>query len=161
MAQNITYNSVVAAKFIAAKLKEKGRDVNITKIQKLLYVAYGLYLAVFDVRFVDEHPQAWPYGPVFPTTRNKLCKDETLAAISLQDPDLEAIIDDAQVNALFESIYSVMGDWTASQLVEWSHQPDSPWDYCTRMEGFKWGTQMDDNLIKLYFNSLLIKDRPV
>jgi uncharacterized phage-associated protein len=33
--------------------------MNMTKIQKLTYIAYGTYLTIKDERLTDEHPQAW------------------------------------------------------------------------------------------------------
>ena len=74
MEDTYKYKSTIVATYIAALANEKRVSVNMTKIQKLLYIAYGIYLAVKDSRLTNEHPQAWPYGPVFPTTRNKLQK---------------------------------------------------------------------------------------
>ena len=42
--------------------------VDKAKSQKLLYCCYGAVLAETNERLTDEHPKAWPYGPVFPRT---------------------------------------------------------------------------------------------
>lgn len=42
--------------------------VDKAKSQKLLYCCYGAVLAETNERLTDEHPEAWPYGPVFPRT---------------------------------------------------------------------------------------------
>ena len=81
------YNSVEVAKFIVATANNKHLSINMTKVQKLLYIAYGIFLAVKGYRLTNEHPQAWPYGPVFPTTRNKLLKID-LYSIATSDSDL-------------------------------------------------------------------------
>lgn len=49
--------------------------LNKTQAQKLLYCCYGAILAQFDERLTDEHPKAWPYGPVFPRTVNDINKN--------------------------------------------------------------------------------------
>lgn len=71
---NYKYSSVVLAYYIVALMNQRGLEINMTKLQKLLYIAYGTYLAIKNQRLTNEHPQAWPYGPVFPTTRNRLLK---------------------------------------------------------------------------------------
>ena len=40
------YNSVEVAKFIVATANNKHLSINMTKVQKLLYIAYGIFLAV-------------------------------------------------------------------------------------------------------------------
>ena len=39
-----------------------------TQAQKILYCCYGATLAKYDERLTDEHPKAWPNGPVFHRT---------------------------------------------------------------------------------------------
>jgi uncharacterized phage-associated protein len=148
------YKSTILAKYIAAYFNEKAVDINITKIQKLTYIAYGVYLAVKGERLVDEHPQAWPFGPVFPATRNKLVK-MNLYDISMQDKDLQEIKEDREVKSLIKLVYNTFGEWSASQLTAWSHKDGSPWEMTVSKEGFKWGGRIDDGDIKSYFNRIV------
>lgn len=151
------YNSTILAKYITAYLNEKKADVNMTKIQKLTYIAYGLYLAVRNERLIDEHPQAWPYGPVFPTTRNKLSKID-LNSISLQDEDLEEISSDADVKSLIDLVYKTFGTWSAFELSEWSHKEGSPWEKTVSTHGFKWGKRIEDEPIEAYFKKIITRN---
>lgn len=154
--ESYKYNSVILAKMIVAVANEKRLSVNMTKIQKLLYIAYGTYLAVKDKRLTNEHPQAWPYGPVFPTTRNRLL-EEDLYAIDIKDPSLEEIRKDKEIKELLELVFESFGKWTASQLSEWSHSDGSPWQKTVSCEDFKWGTQIPDQYIQSYFNSIIVE----
>lgn len=145
-------NSVVLAKYIASYANACNIGINMTKLQKLLYISYGVYLAVKGERLTNEHPQAWPYGPVFPTTRNKLLK------INLED------INDFSDSSITEGIKSCValvfrsyGTYNASYLSAWSHQANSPWDKTVNTVGFKWGDQIPDEYIMPYFKNLLIK----
>ncbi|MCL2039094.1 MAG: DUF4065 domain-containing protein [Bacteroidetes bacterium] len=147
------YNSVEVAKYIAAYWNENGAEINMTKLQKLLYIAYGTWLAVKNERLVDEHPQAWPYGPVFPTTRNKLSNID-LKKINTNDNEFQIIKNDLSVNKLLSIIFNTFGDWNASKLSEWSHKNGSPWYYTTQMPDFKWGDQIDDITIQEYFSDV-------
>lgn len=151
------YNSVTVACYIVALANEKGLSINMTKLQKLLYIAYGTYLALKNARLTNEHPQAWPYGPVFPTTRNKLLKRD-LSLISLLDSDLQKIKDDKDIKSLMDLVLNSFGNKTATTLTIWSHQSGSPWDRVSSQEGFTWGEIIPDEYIKEYFNSILIRN---
>jgi uncharacterized phage-associated protein len=148
------YKSTILAKYIAAYFNDKATDINITKIQKLTYIAYGVYLAVLDERLVDEHPQAWPFGPVFPATRNRLLK-LNLYDISLNDDDLREISANTTVKSLLDLVFRTFGNWSARQLSEWSHKEGSPWEMTVSRPGFKWGKAIDDGDIKSYFKRIV------
>lgn len=57
-------SSVMA--YILYKAKKACHPISKTQAQKLLYCCYGIVLAAFDERLTDEHPKAWPGGPLFP-----------------------------------------------------------------------------------------------
>lgn len=60
------YDSRDVAAFAARCCITEGYEHNITKIQKLVYCAYGVVLAARGIRLCDESPKAGQYGPVFP-----------------------------------------------------------------------------------------------
>lgn len=148
------YKSTDVAKYIVALANEKKISINMTKVQKLLYITYGAYLCVYGERLVDEHPQAWPYGPVFPTTRNKLLKQD-LFAITQKEVSSE-LVEDEKVKMMIDFVFSEFGTWNAGQLSEWSHKKGSPWDKACRQRGFKWGGLIPDDTIKEYFGTIII-----
>ncbi len=148
------YNSVVMAKYIIAVANSRRITVNITKVQKLLYIAYGVFMAVTEERLTNEHPKAWPYGPVFPTTRNKLV-DADLYSISMEDPELQEIKNDAEINSLMDLVLGSFGSWTAGQLTEWSHSDGSPWEKTVCQNEFKWGMPIPDDYIYEYFKTFV------
>lgn len=154
MNDKYAYNSVTVATYIVALANDKRLGINMTKIQKLLYIAYGVYLVVKKSRLTNEHPQAWPYGPVFPTTRNKLLKKD-LFAINLENEELAEIKNDREINSLLELVFSVYGKMNAVYLSEWSHQEGSPWYYTVHSENFKWGNVIPDELIEEYFKTIV------
>jgi uncharacterized phage-associated protein len=148
------YKSIILAKYIAAYLNNKNIDMNMTKIQKLTYIAYGTYLAIKDERLTDEHPQAWPFGPVFPRSRTKLQKIN-LYSISLSAGELSVISSDEILVSIMESIFNTFGHWTASKLSGWSHKEGSPWEKTVSKTGFKWGDRINDDDIKAYFKKIV------
>lgn len=150
------YNSVQVAYYIIACVNERGLDINMTKLQKLLYIAYGTYLSINGERFTGEHPQAWPYGPVFPTTRNKLIKVD-FDSIDFSNDKIASIKDDEYLKSLIDLVLSGFGNYNAATLSSWSHKPNSPWDLTTRMVGFKWGDRIPDEYIKDFFDTIVKK----
>lgn len=151
------YDSVVVAFFIVAWANAHKVSINLTKTQKLLYIAYGANLVLGNNRLCGEHPQAWPYGPVFPTTRKRLLKTN-LSAITLDSPDLAEVKNDSYLQSLMRFVFAGFGENTAGQLTAWSHSPNSPWDETTHLNGFKWGMEIPDAYIYKYFLSLIRVD---
>ena len=148
------YQSIILAKYIAAYLNDKHVDMNITKIQKLTYVMYGLYLAATGERLIDERPQAWPYGPVFPKTRKYLIKHNPYK-ILMPDEDLTEISKDENVSLLMDKVFETFGSWSALKLSDWSHKEGSPWEATISAPGFKWGDRIDDDSISAYFGRFI------
>lgn len=64
--ESLNLDSIEVANAIRFFAREQNVDLNMTKIHKLLYISYGVFLARENARLTDEHPQAWPFGPVFP-----------------------------------------------------------------------------------------------
>lgn len=139
-------DSVDVANAIRVFARKKNIDVNMTKIHKLLYISYGILLARKGVRLTVEHPQAWPFGPVFPRVHKK---------VSLDTPPKEDVKlpEDAE-NVLCE-VLDVFGKFSAGKLSAWSHKADSPWDRTVKENNGKWGCKMNDSYISSYFEKFL------
>ncbi len=50
-------------------------SLNMSQIQLMMYISYGVWLASTGNRLMSEHPQVWQFGPVFPRAYNKIRKD--------------------------------------------------------------------------------------
>lgn len=144
-------NSVVLAKYIVSYANEHHFVINMTKLQKLLYITYGVYLAVKGERLTNEHPQAWPFGPVFPTTRNKLLK---INFDEIKDFEDDSITD--EIKSCVKLVFKTYGIYNGSYLSQWSHQFGSPWDLTTKADGFTWGDRIPDEYIFVYFQNLIV-----
>lgn len=135
--------------YFCKHLTPKPIPVNSTKAQKLLYCCYGAVMAAFDQRLTDEHPKAWPFGPVFPRTFNdinkkRLTEDMALEFMRSCDPSWLKLI---------QQTLLAFGQYTATQLSNWSHTEGSPWSQADALAA------LDDRAIGLYFKPLLEKIR--
>lgn len=142
------YDSILAANYLLATAYDKGIVLNVTKVQKMLFMAYGVIYAKHNRIFIDESPKAWPFGPVFPKTRSKV---DYGTLLSKTNPIFDEISKDDIVNATFDTIIDKYSKYSASQLSNWSHMPDSPWDKTKNEKGFEWNKPIDDQYIKEYF----------
>ncbi len=125
--------------------------LNITKVQKLLFIAYGYCLAKHNRVILDERPKAWPYGPVFPKTRNKV---DFSKVPTLDDIEFSEISQDDIVKEVFNMAIDKYSEYSASKLTSWSHMPGGPWDMTTKSEGFDWNNPIPDEYIKEYFSNI-------
>lgn len=148
-----TYDSVLAANYLLALAYDDGIVLNVTKVQKLLYMAYGYFLAKEKRTILKEEPKAWPYGPVFPRTRKKANYENI---ISLNDPQFDEIKQDAELTDLFRRLIHKYAKFTASQLSEWSHEEGGPWYKATKQSDFKWNHEIPNDLIVEYFSKIKI-----
>lgn len=148
------YNSVVVAFYIVAWANKNKVTINLTKTQKLLYIAYGANLIIGNNRLCNEHPQAWPYGPVFPATRNKLL-NTNLAEITMDSKILRDIHNDTYLEQVVKFVFEGFGNKTAGQLTAWSHKSNSPWEKTSHMSNFKWGDEIPDAFIYEYFATII------
>jgi uncharacterized phage-associated protein len=146
-----TYDSVIAAKYLIALANAKDIVLNVTKVQKMLYIAYGYFLAEYDHLILNEQPKAWPYGPVFPRTRSKV---DYGVLIKINEEELSEIRADQTVTEVFNNIIEKYSKYSASQLSEWSHMKDGPWAQSTKQNGFDWNQPIPDSFIKSYFKEL-------
>lgn len=145
------YDSIELARHIAYLCLQNEYDYNNTKIQKLLYICYGVILALKDKILINESPCAWPYGPVFPRVFNYIKND--LAG----DYAKPMNIADIEIANIIEHTIKCFGKFFAGRLSGWSHKEGSPWDTIIKKNHLEWNTIIPDNLIKQYFEEKVIK----
>ncbi len=136
------------ANYVRAVAGANGFSLNVTQVQKILYIIYGAFLGKNDRIVLDETPQAWPYGPVFPCARSKA---DYSRIRKVEDINIDLLSEDKTV---IDEIVSKYSKYPAGQLSKWSHTKDSPWDKTTKEIGFKWGTPIPVAYIKEYFYTL-------
>jgi uncharacterized phage-associated protein len=144
-----TYDSVRVAEYFLAIAMSKQKQLNTTKVQKLLYILYGYYQAKHNHRILDESPKAWPYGPVFPKTRTKV---DYTNVFPPDDERFKELREDEELCSKIDELIEAYSSYTASRLSEWSHEQGSPWHRTTNGENFGWNTPIPDEYIREYFS---------
>lgn len=144
-------DSIQLAKALRFIAKMDGRHLNMSQVQLLLYIAYGVYLAKRGSRIIPEQPQAWVFGPVFPRAYNRLRKDngdgkEEFVALSKDRPD---------ILSLLQHTFRRFGFRSAAAIGEPHTDSKSPWGLTCKANPEKWGATIDDELIGKWFGSML------
>lgn len=119
-------NSLNMARYFIVKAYQDGIEAEMTnmKVQKLLYYAQSLYLALYDQPLFEEEIQDWRYGPVCPPAYQYYSEFE---ANQLPIPDAEIILEipDDQKSVL-EEVWDYFGGYHAYRLSGMTHL-EFPW----------------------------------
>lgn len=141
----------VANKFIELAAAQ-GRLLTHMQLQKLVYFAQGLALAVHDRRLVANNFYAWQHGPVAPQLYEQL-KSVGAQPISHLLPDtLPSSELDPQAQELIRQTYDAYGRFDGWQLRNITHLPDSPWSHVNAREAYG---LIPDDLTRTYYRQLL------
>lgn len=121
------YNPVTVANYF---IQEKGKLGKLTpmKLIKLTYLAYSWYLALNNGNqtLINEKPQAWDYGPVFPSLYDSLKRFGRTEIDSILPYENEEVIESVDAEFL-NKIWSLYGKYNGVQLSAMTHSEGTPW----------------------------------
>lgn len=140
---------------ILKRAKEQNIEISNMSLQKLLFIANGLYLAKNGVPLIQEPIEVWPYGPViksvyqeFKTYGNAAIKQIPLSYSMNQHKELDKTADDVVEFAL-----EVAKNLNAIQLSNWTHLPESPWTEAKRNNEKEISNDLMINYFKKFVNT--------
>lgn len=102
------------------------------KLQKLLYYAQGVFLAMTGKLLFKENIEAWPHGPVVAEVYNRY-KSYGRDNISINvdehvEETIRKIESNVEISNVLNTVYDNFAIYTAWQLREMSHVKNGPWD---------------------------------
>jgi uncharacterized phage-associated protein len=92
------------------------------KLQKMLFFADAVNLALNDKPLMEEDFEAWSLGPVIKSVYDTY-KTRNREPIQLTDNDIH----DKDLEAFLTEVWKTFGKYSASELVNLSHELGSPW----------------------------------
>ena len=140
-------DSVLVAKALQWMACTHDVSLNGSQIQTILYNAYGVWLATKGERLLEEHPQVWQYGPVFPRAYKHLKKNAG-------NGQVEHDMLKAECPDRFEFIRRCFQRfaWTSAGVLCAPHTAEgSPWKQTKDQSLDKLGVRIDDELIRQWF----------
>ncbi len=129
-----------------------GRPLSPMQAQKLVYFAHGMHLARDLGPLCDEEPQAWLYGPVFPSLYHALKIWGGAPILKPARTPREVV--DARSQEIIELAWNVYGHMRAMQLSNRSHDPDGPWFKVRERTGGDHFAVIPNTEIRAYFKAL-------
>ena len=126
------------------------------KIQKLLYFADGIALAVTDKPLFSEKIYAWPHGPVIKEVYDVLKANgrEEIAFDKNNLKTINEINNDSELSNILETTYDNYAGYTAWQLREKSHVAGGPWQVTVDTKGMQ--REISANTIEEYFKKNIV-----
>ena len=154
----MNYNLINIANLIIAEYNKsfKRDPLNITKLHKLLYVVYGVYLSVERITLFKEKPLCLPYGPVFESLNNEYkCNNIDFTISSEDTTDVE---DHEKIIKIINEVITTFGEHSARTLSIWSHRNDGAW-YKAKKATPIWGNPLDKDDIMKEFDTIVYWDK--
>jgi uncharacterized phage-associated protein len=121
------------ARVVANRLLElaatDGRTLTPMQVLKLVYIAHGWNLALYNRPLIEENIEAWQYGPVIPELYNSMRR---FGGGSVQGPlalgwGARADELDANERDLVDQVYRLYGHINGVALSRITHAPNTPW----------------------------------
>ncbi len=113
------------ARYFLSKVDEDSGDlISNLKLQKLVYYAQCLHLAIYDEPLFSEPIEAWLHGPVVPALYEVYRQYGGAALDSHQDIDFSCY--DDTIRNFLDEVYYFFGQFSAWKLRNMTHEED-PW----------------------------------
>ena len=108
--------------------KSRGETMSPMKLNKMVYVAHGWFLGMYDRKLIRNRIEAWKFGPVIPDLY-RATKSYGKTEIPLErigNPDDTHV--ELEVRTFLESVYDTYGHLTAIDMSALTHRSCTPWD---------------------------------
>jgi len=142
----------VANFFLSAMDEEAGDLISNLKMQKLVYYAQGIHLAMFGKKLFNEDIEAWEHGPVVPSLYHEF-KKFGKGAIEPNFENFDINIFTKEQQEMLKEVYQTFGQFSAWVLRNMTHE-EKPWVETTK-NGTILGGKIDEKLMEEYFKTLL------
>ncbi|MCI9000940.1 MAG: DUF4065 domain-containing protein [Clostridia bacterium] len=124
-----TNNIVQDAYYLISLFEKEGKNPTQLHIQKLMYLFEAYYMNVENVdKLYDCNYQAWNFGPVAtPLYKELKVYGKNPIALTEEEREWAEEIPDKK-KKLMKNLYEVFKNFTAMQLVNFTHAEGSPWN---------------------------------
>ena len=143
------HSAVKIAKYFVDKSNQEN-DMTPMKLLKMVYIAHGWMLALYDRPLISEDVEAWKYGPVIPELYRALKKWGGDEVDELPD-EWRVELDEDEQNIL-EHVYENYKGYSGVALSAMTHAKGTPW---TTVGGGALGRIIPNEVIRNYYKSFV------
>lgn len=137
--------------YLIKKGSEAGKPLTQLQLQKLIVIAHGYYLALFDEPLIHESVEAWQYGPVIPEIYQVLKAYGSKVVETPFDPS-EDFLNDEDAKEVVDAVYNKYKNLSGGQLIHLTHRSNTPWSISYLPGKNK---QIDNEKIKAHYKGIL------
>jgi uncharacterized phage-associated protein len=127
--------------------KRQGKTLTPMQLMKLVYIAYGWFLAMRGEKLFPDRIEAWKYGPVIPNLY-QVTKHFGGGEIS-HNLISDAPVTNPEAEAFLNSVVANYGDYSGIALSNLTHKLGTPWQQVYRPDVFN--IEIPDNLIREHY----------
>lgn len=166
----------VANAFLKRSFDEE-KPISPMKLQKLVFLAHGYYLAATGNSLIAEGFQAWQYGPVSMKLYREfkrfggspITSDATEVECNTSDDFGDADFinvavppadREADVRKVIDFVWARYKEWSARELSDLTHKKEWAWDRVTREHRGERHVEIPDAFIASDFRTLIKKKNP-
>ncbi len=148
----VKYNaSEISNAFIELAQNEDKRLSNM-QLQKLVYIAFGLYAARINAPMFSDEIHAWNFGPVIPSLYHKLKKYSAEDILDLI-PVKKTVTKFSKEMHIINEVWADYGSFSARKLSDLTHKADTPWRTVWQKE--RKNVIIPYDLIKSHFEKII------
>jgi len=118
------YKASEIANYFLLMAQKDGELISNLKVQKLVYYAQGVHLALYGTPIFKEQIKAWNLGPVIPALY--FYYHEYEARGIPPDKEFKETQIDKETRSFLNEIYTAFGQFSAKRLVDFTHS-DKCW----------------------------------
>ena len=164
-----SYTSDHVANYFIQKAAKEDYPIDLLKLTKLCYLAYGWVLALMERRLFNEEVQAWRFGPVIPSVyhsfkhfeKNEITQLTPTIFIVIDENDNSneqaikyyLIKDDTKEGEILSIVWDTYKNHTGNNLIAMTHRAGGPWAESYNPQ--KRGTVIEDVVIKKHFDKII------
>ena len=162
------FDTAAVANYVLELAERDGIQLSPMKLQKILYFSHGWHLALTDNPLLDEPVEAWQWGPVIPSIYHEFKRfgqspidgrfrrpvRRASGGLRFSEPMLNANDDEAlTAMSVIDRVWEVYKGYSAIQLSNMTHLPDTPWDKTWKKMGEikRRSVDINDDEIKKHF----------
>lgn len=144
------------ANSVLDEARNQGKTLTIMQLLKLVYIAHGWTLALIGVPLVNQEPEAWQHGPVFPSIYREFRRFGSQPIVGRASSGFGSDYNIAlspEQKSIIQSVVQNYGDMHAFALSRITHEADTPWSK-TYQEGKGGSADIPNSLIAEHYKKL-------
>jgi uncharacterized phage-associated protein len=157
----MTQPTLSVANYLVGKSLDTGASLTPMKLIKLVFIAHGWHLALYDDPLIADAVEAWKYGPVVPEVYqvfrhfkgDQITKQQSLFSSGKY---FVPNVQDEEARLLLDQIWTLYGKLSGLQLSALTHKKGSPWDTVWNEHGGSatLGAVIPNDIIRDYYRGI-------